>query len=922
MLEPMQVQKVLEEVSGAVMMIDPADPYILPDLAVKLAQLVSALEEKQPASARLAAVLAGTVEAMSAGTIAVDEASMEAVARGMASLQGAYVDFQRTQRDSPVAAPVMDELSALRRKTEGSDSSPQDDGVIVGTPDAVVFGKPTVTAGDERVTQVLMRLNQIHDRAANLNPDDYSQVAQLQMDLDNITPLLDTSSSRGRGLVEQLGRILERIILEECADAVQGMQIVVQGLALLEDLLTETGAGVTGGGDAETLLRRIAVEAGDPPETATAPVAETAPSPETAADPAGKHIPGEVPDSGERGNPVAAADLGAECSPEAALALSIGGDGPDTDDLLNVDGVFPASTGGAPPGPAQAVIVDADIFSDFCSEANEHLGLAESTMLELESNPSDTELLNRIFRSFHTIKGAAGFLNLTDITAVAHSIEDILDGCRKQAITLTAALTDVVLESIDLLKDLLEDAQRQVATGAVASRDVSGFLARVRDAAEGRTMDSTEPETEQKETPGYARDGQSSSDSGAGPRATRHQSHVRVDTGKLDTLVNVVGELVITQTQVAQNPEVSASSSQKLGKDISQLMKISNDLQEISMSLRMVPIRATFERMARMVRDLARKCGKEIVFAMHGEDTELDKNVVEEIMDPLTHMVRNAVDHGIESAAERRAAGKPEQGKILLQAYHRGGHIVIELRDNGKGIDRDRVLQKAVDRGLVEPDQELTDREVHDLIFHPGLSTADKVSDISGRGVGMDVVRRNIEKLRGKVEVDSEPGSGSVFSINLPLTLAIIDGMVIGVGEERYILPLTSIVSSLRPLPEQVSTLLDKGEMIRVQDELFPLVRLHERFGVRALQEDPCKALVVLIEAEGERCCLLVDELLGLQQVVIKGLSEQLRQDPCLSGCAILGDGKVGLILDANGLVARTRKRSRMSIEDAYQRAS
>ncbi|MBT4498390.1 MAG: chemotaxis protein CheA [Gemmatimonadetes bacterium] len=558
------------------------------------------------------------------------------------------------------------------------------------------------------------------------------------------------------------------------------------------------------------------------------------------------------------------------------------------------------------------VEVDGDIFLDFSSEADEHLSAAESTLLALETNPTDAELLNTLFRSFHTIKGAAGFLNLEDITRVAHVIEDVLDSARKGQLILTPAITDVILASIDLLKELLGKVEKQLEAGAVVPQDVSAFLARVRAAGKGEAPNLA-AEVSQPTAP---------ADGATAEPKRREQQHVRVDTEKLDQLVNVVGELVIAQTQVGQSPDVVGSSNQKLSKDISQLMKTSGDLQEIAMALRMVPIRATFERMARMVRDLGRKCGKQVEFNMRGEDTELDKNVVEEIVDPLTHMVRNSMDHGVESAEERRAAGKPEKGQVVLEACHKSGHVVIELSDDGKGIDRDKVFKKAVERGLVSAESELSDAEVFNLIFHPGLSTADKITDVSGRGVGMDVVRRNIEQLRGRVEVHSELGKGSVFTIKLPLTLAIIDGMVIGVGEERYILPLTSIISSLRPQPEQISTVLKKGEMVRVQDELFPLVRLHERFEVKPRHTDPCSALVALIEAEGNRCCLMVDELVGLQQVVIKGLDEELRQDPCLAGCAILGDGRVGLILDANGLVENAHGKNKGAWEKTYQQAS
>jgi two-component system chemotaxis sensor kinase CheA len=301
---------------------------------------------------------------------------------------------------------------------------------------------------------------------------------------------------------------------------------------------------------------------------------------------------------------------------------------------------------------------------------------------------------------------------------------------------------------------------------------------------------------------------------------------VRVSTSKLDQLVNLVGELVITQTQVTQNPVVTATANQKLGKDVSQLAKISNDIQQISMSLRMVPIRGTFERMARVVRDLARKCDKQVDFQVSGEDTELDKNVVEELVDPLTHMVRNAVDHGVESAAAREAAGKSPAGVVKLEAFHRGGNIIIQLSDDGNGLNRDKLLQKAVDRGLVKADEKMTDKEIYDFVFHPGLSTTDKISDISGRGVGMDVVRKSIEGLRGKAEVDSEPGAGSVFTIRMPLTLAIIDGMVIGVGDHRYILPLTSIVRSLRPNADDIFTVAGKGDGPRTGGALPPRATL------------------------------------------------------------------------------------------------
>lgn len=614
-------------------------------------------------------------------------------------------------------------------------------------------------------------------------------------------------------------------------------------------------------------------------------------------------------------------------------------------DLDQLDNLIPEDVASEPlDDGAEAeqvpIDVDQDIFFDFASEAGEHLETAESKLLELESHSEDTEVINAVFRSFHTIKGASSFLNLEDVTRVAHSVEDVLDSARKGSLALTPSILDVALESLDLLAQLIGNTKESLENGQpVYAKDVTYFLDKVARAATGKAPDTAlevldEPAivspSEEMESivadvaavsvePTSERRGQNQ-----GQGQSREQSYVRVGTDKLDQLVNLVGELVIAQTQVSQNPDVVNTANQKLTKDISQLMKISTDIQEISMSMRMVPIRSTFERMARIVRDLSRKCGKQVRFEVSGEDTELDKNVVEELVDPLTHMVRNAVDHGIESEEDRLAAGKPNQGSVHLNAYHKGGNIVIELRDDGKGLDRNKIMKKAVERGLIEPDAQLSDEEVFALVFLPGFSTAEQISDISGRGVGMDVVRRNIEGLRGRVEVTSVLGKGSVFTICLPLTLAIIDGMVIGVGQERYILPMTAIVRSLRPEKNDVFYVMGKGEMIRVQEELLPVVRLYNRFGVPPICKDIWGSLVVIVESEGKRCGVMVDELLGMQQVVIKGLHDHLRKEPCLSGCAILGDGRVGLILDANGLVKQRNQndKTRDGNGVAYRSAS
>ena len=377
---------------------------------------------------------------------------------------------------------------------------------------------------------------------------------------------------------------------------------------------------------------------------------------------------------------------------------------------------------------------------------------------------------------------------------------------------------------------------------------------------------------------------------------------VKVDTDKLDALVDMVGELVIAQSLVNSNDKVLGLRDQKLTRDLSHMARITSELQRTAMSMRMVPIAQTFQKMIRLVRDLCRKSGKQVDLTMNGEDTEIDRNMVEAIYDPLVHMVRNSVDHGVELPADRLEKGKTAEGRIVLRAFHQGGNVVIEIIDDGQGLNRDRIMAKAIERGLVGPDDNLTDTAVYNLIFQPGFSTADKITDVSGRGVGMDVVKRAIEKLRGKVEVNSVLGRGSTITIRLPLTLAIIDGMIVRVGDHRYILPTVSIHESFRPGPGDYHTVKGQGEMIQVRQNLLPLVRLDSILGARGSVTDPAQALVIVVENDGERRCIMVDEVLGKQEVVIKSLGERLKYVRALAGGSILGDGRVGLILDVAGM--------------------
>ncbi|MGB2984493.1 MAG: chemotaxis protein CheA [Phycisphaerae bacterium] len=591
----------------------------------------------------------------------------------------------------------------------------------------------------------------------------------------------------------------------------------------------------------------------------------------------------------------------------------------------------------------------------FIEEAGEHIEAIEAALLEVERAPEDSEQIDTLFRPFHTIKGMAGFLNLRDVNCLAHEVETVLDQGRKGKRIITPGLIDLVFDVVDILKIQISSINTWLndpQDDTIPQPPVVDMIGYLRDVVAGRV----EPESrgagtgsaaqkvgenlvEQgacpKEAVDFALDKQQSDAAGektgeilvdmgaATPKqvsqALRPQGQakagaasqtstgvvgdqsVRIDTAKLDALVDMVGELVIAQTQVAANPVVA--SDPKLTKDTDRVAKIVRDVQEVAMGMRMIPIGGTFQKMARLVRDVSRKAGKQVELVITGEDTELDKNVIQQINDPLVHMVRNAVDHGIEPPEGRRASGKNELGRVHLGAFHHGGNIIIEISDDGKGIDPKALIAKGIDKGIVQPGEEITDQQAFQLIFAPGFSMAAQITDISGRGVGMDVVRRNIEQLRGRVEITSELGKGSTFSIRLPLTLAIIDGMVVRVGSERFIIQTIVIEQSLRPQPDQITTVQRKGEVLNVRGRLIPLVQLGSLFGLTG-RINPCKAMVVIAHYEGDQIGIIIEELIGQQQVVIKSLGEKFERLRGIAGAAILGDGRVGLILEMSGLVA------------------
>jgi len=545
---------------------------------------------------------------------------------------------------------------------------------------------------------------------------------------------------------------------------------------------------------------------------------------------------------------------------------------------------------------------DPELVRDFIVEGREHLTSIESLMLVLDKNPGDLEAIHSVFRGFHTIKGLAGFLEFAAIQEVAHEVETLLDLVRNEKLPITAAVVDVVLEGADHLKQAVKAVEAELAGHPPQpAGDARPLLARIQKAAHTGAL-SDEPVVRRPDPVGE--------EPRTAPPAAKSPDafSVRVETAKLDCLIDMVGEMVIAQSLVRHNPSLASLRDMRLQGDLSQLARITTEVQRTAMSMRMLPIAQLFQRTARLVRDLSRKAGKQVELETSGEETELDKTIAEELADPLMHMVRNAIDHGIEEPAERLAAGKPAVAQLRLGAYHQGGQIVVEIADDGRGLDREKILAKARDKRLIEPGASLTDSEIHHLIFEPGFSTAAQVTDISGRGVGMDVVRRHVQKLRGRIEIHSQMGRGATFFLKLPLTLAIIEGLVVAAGAYRYIVPVFAVREMFRPTPDAIKTIHGRDEMALVRGRLLPVVRLCRRFGLRPRSEDPCQGLLVVAECEGLQFCLLVDDLVGKQEVVIKSVGESLKNIAGIAGAAILGDGRVGLILDMEGVFRGGRR--------------
>ena len=592
-----------------------------------------------------------------------------------------------------------------------------------------------------------------------------------------------------------------------------------------------------------------------------------------------------------------------------------------------------------------------EMLTGFVQEGAEQLDAAEHALLSIDGSEEIKEFLNEAFRNIHSFKGNCGFMGFGDLETISHRMETVLDLMREGLILPESGNTGVLLSMIDVLREVVNGLSLEdKSSGGIDSLEVYLELINemipeeeveeeIEDDSEesayspvtGATASDPAPEKEapQSEAPAAAvatptvvkpevpaakpavksvqsQEEKELADKKSAERARRAiRQDIRVDLGKLDSLINLVGELVIAESMVTRNPAAELIEDENYYRAVHQLRRICDDLQDVAMSVRMIPVSGTFRKMIRLVHDLSHKAQKKIKLNIIGEETEVDKTVIEQIADPLVHIVRNSCDHGIEVPADRIAAGKNETGNVTIEARHEGGEVWIIITDDGKGLNRPKILAKAIERGLVKGDgSDLSDDKIFKLVFEPGFSTADKITDISGRGVGMDVVKKNIEKLNGRIDVKSSEGQGSTFTLRIPLTLAIIDGMLVRVGHTKYTIPVLSIRETLKPERSMITYTPEGSEILSLRDSFIPVIRLYGLFGTKADSNVLEDGILVIVEDSGVPVALFIDEIVGQQQTVIKGLSEYIGKARGCSGCTILGDGSVSLILDLGTLVS------------------
>ncbi|MBE9862640.1 hybrid sensor histidine kinase/response regulator [Campylobacter concisus] len=630
-----------------------------------------------------------------------------------------------------------------------------------------------------------------------------------------------------------------------------------------------------------------------------------------------------------------------------------------------------------------------EIMEDFLIEAFELIEQIDHDLVELEANPEDLELLNRIFRVAHTVKGSSSFLNFDVLTELTHHMEDVLNKARKGELKITPDIMDVVLESVDMMKRLLESI-RDNGSDAAAGIDIKNICASLTQISEGEApsvapeapaaapapepvkepepampaeeaapevsdaelskLSDSEVEAEierllkvrkaedqarraskgiapkspeeiapaasaapapaAKPAPSRERDADKKVPAASSSSAVAQEQTIRVEVKRLDHLMNLIGELVLGKNRLlkiyddVEERYEGEKFLEELNQVVSSLSLVTTDIQLAVMKTRMLPIAKVFNKFPRMIRDLSRELGKQIDLEISGEETELDKSIVEEIGDPLVHIIRNSCDHGIEDPETRKAMGKPEKGLVQLKAYNEGNHIVVEIVDDGKGLDADMLKAKSIEKGIIterEADA-MSEKEAFGLIFKPGFSTAAKVTNVSGRGVGMDVVKTNIEKLNGIIDIESEVGKGTVMKLKIPLTLAIIQSLLVGTQEEFYAIPLASVLETVRVPIDDIYT-IDGKNVLRLRDEVLSLVRLSDVFGVNKVFDGGDQTYVVIIGVAEAKLGIIVDTLVGQEEIVIKSMGDYLQNIPGIAGATIRGDGRVTLIIDVGAMM-------------------
>ncbi len=579
-----------------------------------------------------------------------------------------------------------------------------------------------------------------------------------------------------------------------------------------------------------------------------------------------------------------------------------------------------------------------EIVDSFVIETKEIFERLDIEILEIEKRADDKELINSIFRGVHTVKGTSGFLSFDQMSAIAHRFEDVLNKLRRGELKYNPGMLEVMLEAFDLMKVLL----KQVTDRHVEEIDLSSTINKLMELSSSAKPETTlsplNEEQARQQQPGPSQQhgvSDTSQQEAFIPRESLHHDNpvhqpdqaqkldkvadttIRVDVGRLDSLMNLVGELVLGRNRLSQIVTTAEDNlgtedfARQLNETSSQIDFITTELQTAVMKTRMVQIGRVFNRFPRFVHDIAREFSKEIDLVVEGEETELDKSIIEEISDPLVHLIRNAADHGIEPPDAREALGKPRRGTIHLSAGHEGNHIVIEIQDDGAGIDPERVKQKAIEKGMLtrEEANEMKTEDTYSIIFIPGFTTAQKVSSVSGRGVGLDVVKTNITKLNGMISVDSAVGRGTKFTLKLPLTLAIIQGLLVGVGEETFAIPLGSVLEVVHTPKRDISTVHGRA-VIRLRELVLPLVEISEILGVPGHDESAQSLYTVVVGVGNHKFGIVVDRLIGQKEIVIKPLGAYLKNVPGIAGSTILGDGRVIMILDSGELLRLAQKES------------